>query len=88
MNLHKRLQALEQRLSGKPPATLTMPDGRTEILRGDYMRELLSGACSGERTPTLELLARSVSSTEPGGGQLIELARAILNSPWDVAETI
>ena len=43
MNLHKRLQALEQQLSGEPPATLTMPDGRIEILRGpgDYMRELL-----------------------------------------------
>ena len=87
MNLQRRLEALERgRLS--EPVTLIMPDGRTEILRGDCIFEMLSGACRGERTPTLDLLAQSVGSTEPGGGHLIELARAILNSPRDGAETI
>jgi hypothetical protein len=28
------------------------------------------------------LIAQSVSSTEPGGGQMIDLARALLNSPY------
>jgi hypothetical protein len=32
-----------------------------------------------ERTPAVELVARSVSRLRPGGGQLIDLARAILN---------
>jgi len=79
--LNKRLASLEQRSRGEPPAMLIMPDGRTEMLRGNYMSELLSGACGGERTPLVDLVARSVSSTEPGGGHMIELARAILNSP-------
>ena len=37
--------------------------------------------------PMMELLAQSVSSTEPGGGHLLELARAILNSPSDAGAT-
>ena len=87
LQLHRRLIALERQPTSEP-VTLIMPDGRTETLRGDCIFELLSGACRGERTPTLELLAQSVGSTEPGGGHLLELARAILNSPVDEAGTI
>ena len=85
MNLQRRLEALEQQFTAEP-ATLTMRDGRTVMLRADCIFELLSGACGGERTPAMELLAQSVSSTEPGGGHLLDLARAILNSPVDQAE--
>jgi hypothetical protein len=87
VNLHRRLEALEQRLTSEP-VTLLMPDGRTETLHGtgDYVLDLFSRACRGDRTPEVELLSQSVSSTEPGGGRLLELARAILNSPSDGAE--
>ena len=84
-HIHRRLEALEQRLTSEP-VTLIMPDGRTETLRGDCISELLSGACRGERTPQMELLSQSIASTEPGGGHLLDLARAILNSPVDQAE--
>ena len=80
--VHRRLETLEKGLVTEP-ATLLMPDGRTETLQGprDFVLELLSRACCGERTPETELLAQSISSTEPGGGHLLDLARALLNGP-------
>src|SRR3954447_5274128 len=83
MNLNRRLAALEKVSSDREEITLTMPDGRTEILqgRGDYVRELLKCAFRGERTPDMVLLSESIGSTEPGGGRLLDLARAVFNSP-------
>ena len=60
---------------------LKMPDGRMERLPGNQVRSLLGRAFRRERTPELELIAQSVSSTEPGDGHMIDLARALLNSP-------
>lgn len=82
MNLRRRLEALEKGLISEP-ILLQMPDGRTESLsgRGDYVLNLVSRACRGDRTPEMELIAQSVSSTEPGGAHMIELARALLNGP-------
>ena len=62
---------------------MLMPDGRTETLPGhnDYVLNLLSRAVRGERTPEMELVARSVSSTEPGGAHMVDLVRALLNGP-------
>lgn len=77
--LRRRLHMLEQHAISEP-VTLVMPDGRTEILRGSAP-ELLGRAWRGERGPGIGLIARSISSVEPGGGHLIDLARAILNSP-------
>jgi len=59
-----------------------MPDGRTVTLRGtgDYAVHLLA-AVFGDLTPDLALVAQSISSTEPGGAHLIDLARALLNGP-------
>jgi hypothetical protein len=70
-------------IAGEPPITLFMPDGRTETLRGggDYLGDLVSRAVYGAKASDVELLARSVSSIEPGGGRMLELERAILNSP-------
>jgi len=51
----------------------------------DYVVGLLARACREERTPDVELVAQSISSTEPGGAHLIDLARAILNSPNEEA---
>lgn len=85
-SLSMRLSRLEGRHFSQVPITLLMPDGRTETLRGggDYLGDLVSRAVYGDRTPDVELLARSVSSTEPGGGRMLELARAILNSPAEM----
>jgi len=65
-----------------------MPDGRTETLPGhnDYVLNLLSRAVRGDRTPEMELVARSVSSIEPGGAHMIDLARALLNGPVEDAQ--
>ena len=81
MNLKRRLKALERDFIIQP-IKLKMPDGRTVTLPGggDHALNLLALACRKDRTPEMELIARSVSSTEPGEGHLIELAPAILNS--------
>jgi hypothetical protein len=87
MNLSKRLEALEkgQELAGESIILLYMPDGRSETLAGhnDYALDLFIGATRRERTPELELIAQSVSSTEPGGSHMIDLVRASLNGPQD-----
>jgi hypothetical protein len=82
-NVHRRLELLEKRLTSEP-VILQMPDGRRETLqgRGNFVPGLLARAWRDDRTPETELIAQSVSSTEPGGGHLIDLARAILNSPY------
>lgn len=61
-----------------------MPDGRTETIpsRGEYMLNLFTRACSGERTREMELIAESISATEPGGAHMSELVRVLLNSPF------
>ncbi len=78
--LRRRLRALEQNVASKL-VTLVMPDGRRETFRG-AVRDLFGRALAGDGAPA-ELIARSISSTEPDGGHLIALARAILNSPLE-----
>lgn len=80
-NLHRRLGLLEGRLISEP-IVLVMPDGRTETLPGgnDHVIDLLARACRTDRTPEMDLIAQSISSTEPGGGQMIDLARALLKT--------
>jgi hypothetical protein len=82
MNIKRRLELLEKRLISEP-IVLQMPDGRTETLRGPryYTFELFKRAIGGERTPEMELIAQCTSSSEPGGGRMIELVQAILNGP-------
>ena len=77
INLRRRLEALEKDLSSEP-IVLLMPDGRTETLRGPryYTLDLFKRAISGDRTPEMELIAQCTSSTEPGGGHMIELVQA------------
>jgi hypothetical protein len=86
INMRRRLEALEEQLTSEP-ILLLMPDGGTETLPGqnDYVLSLLRRAVRGDRTPGMELVARSVSSTEPGGAHLIDLVRALLNSPVENA---
>jgi hypothetical protein len=82
MNLQRRLRLLEKRLLTEP-IVLTLSDGRTETLRGsgDYVLNLFLRAYREEKTPHVELLAQSVGPIQEGDGHLLELARAILNSP-------
>lgn len=81
--LRRRLDALEKSPDLNERIILLMPDGRTETLPGhdDYTLNLLSSAVRGDRTPEMELIAQSVSSVEPGGAHMIDLARALLNGP-------
>jgi hypothetical protein len=59
-----------------------MPDGRLEELpRSVSVAGLLDGACRGDKTTLMKMLAESVDAIEPGDGHLVELARAIVNSP-------
>jgi hypothetical protein len=82
MNLRRRLELLEKRFASQP-IVLRMPEGRTATLRGrgDYVEDLFRGACRRDATPEMKLIAQSISSSEPGGGNLIGLARAFLNGP-------
>ena len=84
-NLLRRIERLERLEKGltDEPIVLHMPDGRIETLRGhnDYVLNLLSRAVRGDRTPEMELIARSVGSTEPGRAHMIDLVRAFLNGP-------
>jgi hypothetical protein len=82
-NLRRRLEALEKGPSSVEPVVLLMPDGSTETLSGhnDYVLDLLGCALGEDRTPEMELIARSVSSTEPGDAHMIDLVRALLNGP-------
>jgi len=83
VNLHRRLALLEQQLTTEP-ILLLMPDGRTETLRGDVL-DWFTRALRGDRTPEIELIAQSESSTEPGGAHMIDLVRALLNGPAENA---
>jgi hypothetical protein len=94
MKLHRRLEALEKRLINEP-TILTMPDGTTATISGDvdYLRQLL-GSIFGDRlissgqTKHLDLIRRSTESREPDGAHLIDLIRALLNSPADGSEQL
>jgi hypothetical protein len=65
-----------------------MPDGSVVALpgRSDHMVRLLGGVFGGdtpEHEAQLDLIRRSTGATEPGGGHLIELIRALLLSPGE-----
>jgi hypothetical protein len=74
VNLRRRLEALEQDLRSEP-IVLLMSDNRAETLPGhnDYALNLLSRSVRADRTPAMELIARSQSSTEKGGAHMIAL---------------
>ena len=84
MKLKRRLALLERGVTGQGPIVLNMADGSAVKLAGNCALGLLAGAVRDEQTPEVELVARSVSPTEPGGAHLVDLARAILNTPTEV----
>jgi hypothetical protein len=88
MNLKKRIEALERRIVFDP-ITLFFADGSSTQIGGrrDYGLNLFAAACRGERSRQLEQIGRSVRSQEPGGGQMMDLARALLNRPGEQSGT-
>jgi hypothetical protein len=88
-NLRRRLELLEKQLT-REPIVMQMPDGRSETLqgRGDYVLDLLSRACRGDRTPEMELIAQSMRSIEPDGAHMLDLMRAFLNGPRRDTQTM
>ena len=82
-NLEKRIAALESRpQSGE--IVLTMPDGKLQTIylgRAEDVANVFARAMQEPDSPTADSIRRSVSSTEPGGGRMIELCRALLASP-------
>jgi hypothetical protein len=82
--LNRRLESLEKGFAHEV-VTLTMPDGHIEVLRGPkgYVVDLFKRTFDGDPGKDTEMVARSISSTESTGGQMIDLARAIVNSPTE-----
>ena len=74
----RRVHKLEKRLAAVP-TLLRMPDGSTERLPGDPNRilDLMMVALAGGEAPEMELIAQSISSTEPGGAQMVDIARLL-----------
>ena len=62
-NSEKRIEALERRIVFDP-ITLFFADGSSTQIgaRRDYVLNLFAAACRGERSPQVELIARSVRS--------------------------
>jgi hypothetical protein len=87
MRLERRIRALEARMIGNP-VVLRFADGSMREIRGrgGFLLSLFQGAIGGtDLSPTqaeqLDLIRRSVSAQEPGGGHMVELMQALLNGP-------
>ena len=89
MKLEKRLRALEARLIAAP-VILIFADGSTEEICGPryFLLDLFRASSdigpdlSPVQAEQLDLIRRSVSAQEPGGGHRIELIRLYMN--WRV----
>jgi len=93
-SLERRLAHLERRFH-RDPIILKMPDGTTAQiivgsgdglldLFGRSMREMQAGV---EFSRDVDIIRRSIGGTEKGG-YIIELCRALLNSPVTAAEEV
>ena len=86
MNLRRRVAALEKRLISEP-TLLIMPDGSTASIpgRSDLLNLLVVAArgvnISPEQGAQLDLIRRSTSAMQPGGGRLVELIRCCVLGP-------
>ena len=80
-NLHRRLERLEKHLISAP-IFLQMSDGSTERILGDanYVLDIMMCALNGERVREMELIARSISSDEPNGAHMVDVARLLYHA--------
>ena len=76
--LLRRLERLEKRIISAP-ILLQMTDGSTERICGDanYVLDLMISTLHGETVPEIELIAQSISSEEPGGAHMVDMARLL-----------
>jgi hypothetical protein len=89
MNVRKRLEELERRFHADEQIRLEMEDGSVKMLRlkpGEDLCDLLARGMQelnvgNELSPDISSIKKSISSTEPGGGRMIELLSALLNGP-------
>ena len=92
MSFDKRLDALETHFSsGESEIIFQMGDGSTRVIplqRGEGVVDIYLAALDHPESQNARLIAAAVSSTEPGGGRLIELANALLNGPNQTNEDI
>lgn len=88
MKLNKRLAALEKTLITEP-TILVMEDGSTVNITGSLLPLLgaVFGAPNPQYAELLDQVCRSVQIIEPGGGHILELARAVLLSPGGLDES-
>jgi hypothetical protein len=87
-SLRQRLGLLEERRLASGPIVLAMSDGRRETIHGDpvrlFRRAAAEDAAGHGFTRDIQLIKDSVSDVEePRDGRLIEVARALLNSPQE-----
>jgi hypothetical protein len=83
-NYERRLKKLERQLLRKvAPVVLIMSDGSREQLRMPRggMLQLYAYLIKNEDSREAELLRKSIRIIEPGGGHMMELARALLHGP-------
>jgi hypothetical protein len=82
IGIEKRIRALEVKTFADP-IILHFADGTTREICGPryFLPELFARVFGGELNPTqasyLELIRRSTWATEPGGGRIVELIRAL-----------
>jgi hypothetical protein len=83
----KRLAALKQKFS-TDPVTLYFADGSKHEIhgRGDFVRRLVEACLRGDKTREVELIAKSVYSTEPGDSHMLDIARVFLYGPLGTPE--
>lgn len=75
-HLRRRLERLEKSLMNAP-LLLHMPNGSMVRLPGhaSYVLDLMMQSLDGNELPDMELIARSISSEEPGGAHMVDVAR-------------
>jgi hypothetical protein len=74
--LRRRIELLEKRIISQP-IVLELPDGSTRSLPGHpgYVLDLMMRSFQNHDVPELDLIANSISSVEPRGAHMVELAR-------------
>lgn len=61
------------------PILLRMSDGSMETILGDAtcLLDLMICTLNGETVPVIELIAQSISSEEPSGAHMVDMARLL-----------
>jgi hypothetical protein len=76
--LRRRIEVLEKRMISQP-IVLELAGGSTKSLPGhpSYVLELMMRSFQEDEVPELDLIAESVSSAEPRGAHMVDVARLL-----------